>query len=59
MEGDQDKQPSGSDKRRTIHDYAQLGDLEGFQKLLQDNPSLLKERNAFVRLIFFFVLYFN
>ncbi|KAJ0039799.1 hypothetical protein Pint_26742 [Pistacia integerrima] len=25
-----------------------LGDIGGFQKLLQDNPSLLKERNAFM-----------
>ncbi|XP_031280608.1 ribulose bisphosphate carboxylase/oxygenase activase, chloroplastic-like [Pistacia vera] len=43
---DQDKQSSRSKKRITIHDYVQSGDVDGFQKLLQENPSLLNERNA-------------
>ncbi|KAJ0040346.1 hypothetical protein Pint_26727 [Pistacia integerrima] len=46
MENGQYKQSSGSEKRITIHDCAQLGDIDGFQKLLQENPSLLNERNA-------------
>ncbi|KAJ0097972.1 hypothetical protein Patl1_27424 [Pistacia atlantica] len=48
MENGQDKQPSGSEKLKTIHDCAQLGDIDGFQKLLQDNPTLLNERNPFM-----------
>ncbi|KAJ0040588.1 hypothetical protein Pint_26759 [Pistacia integerrima] len=43
---DQDKQSSRSKKCITIHDSAQSGDADGFQKLLQENPSLLNERNA-------------
>ncbi|XP_044512438.1 protein CfxQ homolog [Mangifera indica] len=48
MENGHDKQTSGSEERRTIHDCAQLGDIDGFQKLLQDDPSLLNERNPFI-----------
>ncbi|KAJ0097518.1 hypothetical protein Patl1_27408 [Pistacia atlantica] len=48
MENGHDKQSSGSKKRKTIYDCAQSGDIDGFQKLLQDNPSLLRERNAFM-----------
>ncbi|KAJ0097973.1 hypothetical protein Patl1_27427 [Pistacia atlantica] len=47
MENGQDKQPSGSEKLKTIHDSVQLGDIDGFQKLLQNNLSLLNERNPF------------
>ncbi|XP_031264305.1 protein CfxQ homolog [Pistacia vera] len=47
MENGQDKQPPGSEKLKTIHDSAQLGDIDGFQKLLQNNPYLLNERNPF------------
>ncbi|KAJ0040591.1 hypothetical protein Pint_26756 [Pistacia integerrima] len=48
MENGQDKQSSVSEKRITIHDCAQSGDIDGFEKLLQDNPSLLNERNAII-----------
>ncbi|XP_031287625.1 ribulose bisphosphate carboxylase/oxygenase activase, chloroplastic-like [Pistacia vera] len=48
MENGHVKQSSGSEKRITIHDCALSGDIDRFQKLLQDNPSLLKERNAFM-----------
>ncbi|KAJ0040353.1 hypothetical protein Pint_26728 [Pistacia integerrima] len=43
---DQGKQSSRSKKRITIHYSAQSGDVDGFHKLLQENPSLLNERNA-------------
>ncbi|KAJ0097975.1 hypothetical protein Patl1_27421 [Pistacia atlantica] len=43
---DQDKQSSRSKKRTTIHDSAQSEDVDGFQKLLKENQSLLNERNA-------------
>ncbi|KAJ0025450.1 hypothetical protein Pint_07086 [Pistacia integerrima] len=49
MENNQDKQSSGSEKPTTIHECAQSRDNVGFQKLLQDNPSLLNERNAICR----------
>ncbi|KAJ0041110.1 hypothetical protein Pint_26730 [Pistacia integerrima] len=48
MENGHANQSSGSEKRITIHDCAQSGDIDGFQKLLQDNPSLVEERNAFM-----------
>ncbi|GER41288.1 ankyrin repeat domain-containing protein [Striga asiatica] len=34
-----------SSKPTTIHGYAQSGDMNAFQKLLRNNPSLLNERN--------------
>ncbi|ONK67191.1 uncharacterized protein A4U43_C06F17240 [Asparagus officinalis] len=37
---------SGSSKRETIHGCAQSGDLFGLEKRLQQNPSLLNERNS-------------
>ncbi|KAM1046842.1 uncharacterized protein LOC126594378 [Malus sylvestris] len=39
-------QRSRSAKPTTIHGCAQSGDLNGFQKLLRENPSLLNEKNA-------------
>ncbi|XP_044462073.1 ribulose bisphosphate carboxylase/oxygenase activase, chloroplastic-like isoform X1 [Mangifera indica] len=46
MENHQSTESSASDKHTTIHDCAESGDIEAFQKLLQDNPSLLNEKNA-------------
>ncbi|XP_031253096.1 protein CfxQ homolog [Pistacia vera] len=45
MESYQDKRPT-FDKPKNIHECAQSGDVLGLQKLLQDNPSLLNQRNA-------------
>ncbi|KAF8407047.1 hypothetical protein HHK36_006172 [Tetracentron sinense] len=44
MLGPQDRTRSA--KATSIHGYAQSGDLLGLQKKLQDNPSLLNDRNA-------------
>ncbi|XP_044460889.1 ribulose bisphosphate carboxylase/oxygenase activase, chloroplastic-like [Mangifera indica] len=46
MENHQSTESSASDKHTTIHDCAESGDIDAFQKLLQDNPSLLNEKNA-------------
>lgn len=40
---------SRSAKPVTIHGCAQSGDFAGFQKCLNDNPSLINARNAVVR----------
>ena len=37
-----------SSKPITIHGFAQSGDLNGLQRLLKENPSLLNERNPVV-----------
>ncbi|OUZ99958.1 CbxX/CfqX [Macleaya cordata] len=42
----QDQRSRSSKSPATIHGYAQSGDLLGLQKKLQENPSLLNERNA-------------
>ncbi|XP_031280606.1 uncharacterized protein LOC116139073 isoform X1 [Pistacia vera] len=42
----QGKQSSRSRKHITIHDRAQSGDINGFQKVLQKDPSLINKRNA-------------
>ncbi|KAG8376022.1 hypothetical protein BUALT_Bualt09G0019700 [Buddleja alternifolia] len=44
MQKMKDQRPRSS-KPTTIHGFAQSGDLNAFQKLLRDNPSLLNERN--------------
>ncbi|KAJ0096741.1 hypothetical protein Patl1_27416 [Pistacia atlantica] len=46
MENCLGKQSSRSRKHITIHDSAQSGEINGFQKLLQKDPSLINERNA-------------
>ncbi|XP_044461374.1 protein CfxQ homolog [Mangifera indica] len=46
MENHEDTQSSGSEKHTTIHCCAESGDIDAFEKLLQDNPALLNERNA-------------
>nr|GMC58808.1 protein CfxQ homolog [Ipomoea batatas] len=38
-------QRSKSSRPTTIHGFAQSGDLNAFHKMLNDNPSLLNERN--------------
>ncbi|KAE9464513.1 hypothetical protein C3L33_03639, partial [Rhododendron williamsianum] len=45
MQRNQQDQRSRSAKPTTVHGCAQSGDLVGIQKLLQDNPSLLNDRN--------------
>ncbi|CAA0815834.1 AAA-type ATPase family protein / ankyrin repeat family protein [Striga hermonthica] len=44
MQKMKDPRPRSS-KPTTIHGYAQTGDINAFQKLLRNNPSLLNERN--------------
>ncbi|PIN19249.1 26S proteasome regulatory complex, subunit PSMD10 [Handroanthus impetiginosus] len=44
MQKIKDQRPRSS-KPTTIHGFAQSGDINAFQKLLRDNPSLLNERN--------------
>ncbi|KAL7137681.1 hypothetical protein ABFS83_10G109500 [Erythranthe nasuta] len=44
MQKVKDQRPRSS-KPTTIHGFAQSGDLNSFQKLLRDNPSLLNDRN--------------
>lgn len=46
-------QRSRSSRPITIHGLAQSGDVVAFKKLLNDNPSLLNERNPVVRSLFF------
>ncbi|XP_044511192.1 ribulose bisphosphate carboxylase/oxygenase activase, chloroplastic-like [Mangifera indica] len=46
MENHQNTESSGSDKHTTIHDCAESGDIDAFQRLLEENPSLLNEKNA-------------
>ncbi|XP_044469538.1 protein CfxQ homolog [Mangifera indica] len=46
MENGHHTQSSGSEKHTSIHDCAQSGDIEGFQKLIQDDPSLLNSKTA-------------
>lgn len=41
-------QRSRSAKPNTLHGCAQAGDLNGFLKLLKENPSLVNDRNPVV-----------
>lgn len=45
-------QRSRSLKPTTIHGFAQSGDINAFQRMLLNNPSLLNDRNPVVRSLY-------
>lgn len=51
MQKMKDQRPK-SLKPTTIHGFAQSGDINAFQRLLLNNPSLLNDRNPVVRSLY-------
>lgn len=49
-----DQRPRSS-KPTTIHGFAQSGDVNAFQRMLLNNPSLLNDRNPIVRSLYLFL----